>query len=201
MVDNKIQKQNKKYYESNAEKWTDQKTNSFFHEKQFLLFRSLLKKGNSVIDIGCAWGIHLPLFMGMGYDLRYTGFDFSKKMISIANRRFPNQTFVTGDITDKSTLPHKKYDAFWMGAILMHIPPQDWNVVFSNLDGLTKPGAIGYISFPYKAGDNQQDMRHFTFFSENEIKAEIKKYGWRVVRSGKIDGSARHFWNWFIIKK
>ena len=201
MVDIIIQKQNKKYYDDNAENWTKEKTNSFFHEKRFPLFRSMLEKGNNVIDIGCAWGIHVPLFMGMGSDLHYTGLDFSKKMISIAKRRFPNQTFVNGDITAKATLPHKKYDAFWMGAILMHIPPQDWSTVFLNLNTLTKSGAIGYISFPFLPGDAQQDARHFTFLSKKEFKDEVIKHGWKVVRSGKINGSARHFWNWFIIKK
>ena len=201
MANQKIQKGNKKYYESRAEEWTNQKTNSFFHEKEFTYLASLLKKGDTVIDIACAWGIHVPLFVGIGHKLRYVGIDFSKKMIAIAKRRFPLHDFRIGDITKRETLPKEKAVVFMMSAVLMHMPLTDWADIFANIDSMTKKNAIGYITFPYEAGDALEDSRHFIYLDKAAFSKEIKKYGWKVVKTVVLKNKARHKWNGYFVKK
>ncbi len=88
----------KAYYDKHAESWTLRKSDSFFQEIPFRKFEKYLKKGDSVLDIGCAGGIHVPLFLGIGRKLKYAGIDISKSMIKIAKSRYPQLSFIVGDI-------------------------------------------------------------------------------------------------------
>ncbi|MEX2341213.1 MAG: class I SAM-dependent methyltransferase [Candidatus Paceibacterota bacterium] len=193
----------KEYYEKNYQMWSEKKTNSFHHEKTFSLFNSLLKDKASVIDIGCAWGIHVPLFLGIGRKLRYEGMDIANSFLKIACRRYPQLTFYQADISDAKTLPNKKYDGFWAGAILMHVPLKDWEQMFQNIEKLTKKGAIGYLSLPteHPSGDKvNTDPRHFTLLTEKEQKQIIKDRGWKIIKKGTMDGfTQKGIWKWYIV--
>jgi trans-aconitate methyltransferase len=108
------------YYEERAKFWVSTKTDSFIHEEAFRRFEALLKQGDRVLDIGCAGGIHVPLFLGIGRKLKYEGMDLSQSMIDIAKSRYPQLEFTVGNIL--SFEPKYKISALWAGAVLMHIP-------------------------------------------------------------------------------
>lgn len=192
----------KKVYNALANIWSQRKTNSFFHEKQFRIFESKLKKGDRVADIGCANGIHVPLFLGIGNKLKYEGFDFSKSMLKIATSRYPNLKFNYLDISDQTTLPNKKYDAFWASAVLMHIPVDEWGKMFSNLESMHKSKSIGYITIPEQKPHTRsdKDQRHFTLMTGKEFSQYIKARSWKVLKSGPIVGTNNVPWNWFIVQ-
>lgn len=54
-------------------------------------FISFFKKGDLVLDVGCAGGIKSKYLIERG--LNVIGIDFSKEMIRIAKREEPNGTF------------------------------------------------------------------------------------------------------------
>lgn len=191
----------KEYYDKNAEKWTSKKTDSFHHELPFRKFEKLLKKGNRVLDIGCAYGIHVPLFLGIGRKLKYEGIDISKSMIKIAKSRYPQLPFSVADIAGYK--PKKKFDAFWASAILMHIPEDERDEVLSSLEHILKPGAVGYLTLPVirPNPENENDQRHFTLYSKDEFSKLAKSRKWKILSSGNLEGSAGNLtWNWFLIK-
>lgn len=194
----------KEYYENNYAKWTEKKTNSFYHEKTFTIFNSLLNKNDKVLDIGCAWGIHVPLFLGLGRKLRYEGMDIAQSFLTIARRRYPQLTFFQADISVKETLPNKKYAGFWAGAVLMHVPFEQWEQMFQNIERLTKPEAIGYLSLPteHPSGEGvETDPRHFTILNEAEQRKFIKNRGWKVLKKGTMDGFTKEaIWRWYIVR-
>lgn len=194
----------KEYYEKNFAKWTEVKTNSFHCEKPFSLFNSYLNKNGKVLDIGCAWGIHVPLFLGIGGKLRYEGMDIAQSFLKIARRRYPQLTFYQADISNAKTLPNKKYDGFWAGSVLMHIPFEQWEQMFQNIEKLTKRGAIGYLSLPteHPSGeDAETDPRHFTILNEAEQRNFIKDRGWKVLKKGTLDGFTKEsIWKWYIVQ-
>lgn len=193
---------NTDYYNKNAERWAAIKTNSFYHEEGFRKFASLLNEGNSVIDIGCAYGIHVPLFLGIGNKLKYEGFDISEKMIEMAQSRYPQIKFSVGDILDKTTLPKKKCDAFWAGAILMHIPKSQWDEMFNNIQDLINSGGTGYFTLPTdRPGEaSEEDQRHFTILKEDELNDFLKNKGWKILEKGDFPSDNRSMWNWYIVK-
>jgi len=192
------------YYDTNAARWASRKTDSFYHEQQFTKFVGKLKNGAKVLDIGCAWGIHVPLFLGIGRFIRYEGIDISKSFLKLATRRYPQLSFSLADIANKSTLPKKRYDGFISVAVLMHVPFTLWDTAFSNIESLTKPGAIGYISLPteHPSGPNKDaDTRHFTLLNAKDQRAYIKRRGWKILHSGTSDGyTLENIWHWYIVQ-
>lgn len=192
----------KKSYNALAHLWSNSSTNSFFHEKEFKLFESKLKKGDKVADIGCANGVHVPLFFGIGNKLKYEGFDFSKSMLKIAYARYPNLKFNYLDVTDKQTFPKTKYDAFWASAVLMHVPIDEWDNMFSNIESMMKPDSYGYITIPEQKPviRSDRDQRHFSLMKGLDFAKYVKARGWKVVKTGPIIGANDIPWNWFIVR-
>lgn len=194
----------KKYYDQKAKIWSDSKTNSFHHEEQFKKITKLWPEKGQIIDIGCASGIHVPLFLGIGRKLKYFGIDISKSFLKIATSRYPQLTFQQADISKAESLPKKKFDGFWAGAILMHIPLSEWDVMFQNIENLCRPNSFGYISLPteHPSKDKEDDdPRHFTLLSATEQKNYIKSKGWKIIKSGVTDGTTKNgVWQWYIVQ-
>ena len=204
MKKNREIEETRKYYDKKFQIWTDKKTNSFHHETPFTKLVTLWPQKGSVIDIGCAHGMCVPMFLGIGRKLKYFGIDISSAFLKIAKRRYPQLPFEIANIADKKTLPRKKFDGFWAAAVLMHIPFPKWDEAFSNLEGLCKSQAYGYITIPIAhPSDNQnpEDTRHFTILSEDEQRAYMKKRGWKIKHSGVLDGfTTESVWRWYIVQ-
>ncbi len=196
-------RETKAYYEKNAARWSSVKTSSFHHENEFTKFASLFPKKAQVVDIGCASGIHVPLFLGIGRHLKYTGIDIAKSFLKIAKRRYPQLLFSEGDITNRNSLPKKRFDGFLAVAVLMHIPRESWDTAFQNLESLLKPKAYGYISLPvdHPSGDNAHtDPRHFTILSEKEQIEYMKSRGWKIIKRTIKHGSTESdVWRGYIV--
>ena len=194
----------KAYYDKHATRWTDAKTNSFHHEKQFTEFVSLLPERGSVIDIGCAGGVHVPMFLGIGRKLRYTGVDISPSFLTISRRRYPQLTFLLGNVADAATLPKKKYDGFFAGAVLMHTPHEEWPAMLANIESLMKPRGIGYLTLPteHPSGDTADaDPRHFTLLTAAEQQKEFKSRGWKILKKGTLNGfTKKGIWKWYLVE-
>ncbi len=195
-------KTNTDYYDKNAEWWASKKTNSFFHEEGFRKFHSLLEDGDTILDIGCAYGIHVPLFLGIGRNLNYEGFDISEKMVEIARSHYPQLEFSVADILSPGSLPQKKFEGFWAGAVLMHIPEEQWEEMLTNIENLSKPGAIGYFTMP-DARPNEvsdEDQRHFSIIPKEHLEEMLKKRGWEFIERGGFPQDPRDIWNWYLVR-
>jgi SAM-dependent methyltransferase len=194
----------KKYYDKHGDVWVNTKTNSFVHELPFHKLVSLWPQKGRIIDIGCAGGIHVPLFLGIGHKLKYVGIDISKLFIKIATRRYSNLNFSLGDIAEISTLPKTKFDGFFASAILMHIPFTQWDSMFDNIEKISKHGSYGYVTLPIahpSAVKNEDDVRHFTILSETAQIAYFKKRNWKIKSKGTLDGtSSTGVWKYYIVQ-
>lgn len=190
----------KEYYDKNAEHWSSTKLNSFFHEVPFRKFAAMLTTESRVLDIGCAHGVHLPLFFGIGEHLRYTGIDISEEMVKLGKSRYPSVDLSVADIATYE--PEEKFDAFWAAAILMHIPPDQVRDVFKHIESIMKPGAIGYLTLPVERMEpkSEEDQRHFTLYTKEEFVRLATELGWEIVISDKIVTKANFNWNWYIVK-
>ncbi len=192
------------YYNKNFIHWTERKTNSFHHEMPFTKMMKLWPERGHILDIGCAHGIHVPLFLGIGRKLKYTGIDISKNFLKIATRRYPQLTFLKADIGNPGSLPKKKFDGFWAAAVLMHVPREQWDDTFVGITTTMKPGALGYLSLPiaHPSGTpTEGDTRHFTILNEAEQRSYITDRGWKIKASGHLDGfTSEDIWRWYIVE-
>jgi SAM-dependent methyltransferase len=195
-------KTNADYYNQNADVWAAKKTNSFYHEEGFRKFHSLLRDDDSVIDIGCAYGIHVPLFLGIGRNLSYEGFDISEKMVEIARSHYPQLPFSVADILDKESLPQKKFQAFWAGAVLMHIPEEQWKEMLTNIEVMSQPSAIGYLTLPDARPNeaSEKDQRHFSLIPQEKLEDILKERGWKFLERGSFPDDPRDIWHWYLVQ-
>lgn len=68
---------------------------------------SLLKSGESVLDVGCGPGWNFDHFLEYGPSVKYRGRDYSERFVRVANERTGTRVFKLGDVrkideTDKS---------------------------------------------------------------------------------------------------
>ena len=199
----KIQKITAAFYVKNTDRWSSSHSNSFFHEEPFKKFLRLIPKNGTIIDIGCASGIHVPVFLGIGRKLGYEGLDTSRNSLKIAKVRYPQLKFRQGDITDRKSLPRKKYDGFWAVAVLQHIPKADWPIMISNLNMLSKNSGIGYITVPETrpTPESAKDKRYFELFDDKKFKDMLSGSGWKILESGEMQGkTGQAVWRWYIVK-
>lgn len=200
-----IDRATRRFYETHATAWEQRHTNPFHSERPFSIFATLLPKGAQVLDIGCAAGIHVPMFLGIGHHLKYTGLDVSKAFLKTARRRYPHLPFLEGDVSDPKTLPKQTFHGFWASSVLMHIPREDWPALGTTINALMRPSAIGYlclpISRPSANPETGEDPRHFTVFEEKEERALLRSFGWKIRKSGVLDGTRRNSdWRWYIVE-
>ena len=189
------------YYDTRAKWWAATKTDSFYQEEPFRKLRGLLKEGDAVLDIGCAGGIHVPLFLGIGRDLVYRGIDISEEMVGIAASRYPQLPFAVTDLM--SYVPEKKVHAIWAAAVLMHVPAADAGTMFSHLEAITRSGGYAYITLPSRrpTPKSDTDKRHFTLYSKKKIESIAKERGWEILWFKSMLGSSGKLtWNGFIVK-
>ncbi len=188
------------YYNKNARRWAELKTNSFYHEEPFRIFEKLLDNKARVLDIGCAYGIHVPLFLGIGRKLQYKGIDVSGSMIKIARSRYPQISFKLADALNFKS--DKKFDAFWSAATLMHVPIKNWPKLLDNIRNNMKSGAIGYLTLPSTRPNpaSSEDQRHFELLDENTFKDTTQNMNWTIVKSGILPSGADHIWFWYIVR-
>ncbi len=196
--------QTKAYYEKYAHEWAKSHANSFYHEKEFIYLKELLKPNASIIDIGCAGGVHVPLFLGIGRGLKYHGIDITKKFVALASHRYPQLTFTEADISIQETLPRKKFDGFLALAVLMHLPFTLWDAAFGNIEKMVRSGGYGYVVLPENRPPltvDSTDTRHFTLLSEKEQIAFMKKRGWKIVKKfNHTVGQNKAQWVGYIVK-
>lgn len=195
----------KAYYERRADHWAATKTDSFFHEEEFRRFMGELAPIDAnVVDIGCAGGLHVPMFLGMGRELKYTGVDISQSFLAIARRRYPQLTFYEGDLTEISSLPAGRFDAFWCAATLMHVPRMYMHLAARNIGHICRPQAIGYVTLPkqHPSGERaHSDPRHFEIMSPAEQRRLLQEFGWNILYETEKGGfHSSGIWQAYIVQ-
>lgn len=85
-----------------------------------------LKKGQSVLDIGCGNG---KLISGLGEGVTYTGTDFSKTLLAEAKQLYPGRDFRFGNVASPEHWQDLgEYEAIFCVAVLHHIPEHEQQV-------------------------------------------------------------------------
>ena len=86
---------------------------------EFKLFEKHLKPDLTILDLGCGNGRLSKLIIKKG--CQYIGIDNSKGQIKEAQKQFPDQKFILGDLT-KIPLEDESIDQIWCIAAFHHLP-------------------------------------------------------------------------------
>jgi len=92
---------------------------------------------DKVLDLGCGNGRLLEIFKGMEID--YFGLDFSEKLIEIAQRKYPQNKFIVGDVLSLP-FPNNFFDRVFAIRFLHHIPSKEFrNQALKEIKRVLKP--------------------------------------------------------------
>lgn len=91
------------------------------YESERVFFFPLIKKVNSVLDVGCGAGGFYEIIRTINPKVKYTGVDTSERMIESAKRRFPGIDFrlTSGKGLDFSS---NSFDMVFSLGVIHHVP-------------------------------------------------------------------------------
>jgi ubiquinone/menaquinone biosynthesis C-methylase UbiE len=78
----------------------------------------------TVIDIGCGDGTYTAELKQRLPNVAFTGFDPASEAIGLAQKKYPDCSFIVGNVLDTSTFPAQKYDAAVIRGVIHHLPTQ-----------------------------------------------------------------------------
>ncbi len=111
-----IVKENREIYNRIADQFSSTRKHPW---GEFELFKPLVKDNDAVLDIGCGNG-RLGEFLA-DQQIQYSGHDISRKLIELAEQKYPRGTFSVGEA---SQLPYSNgtFNVVFLVATLHHIP-------------------------------------------------------------------------------
>lgn len=165
------------------------------------IFNSYLKKGDTILDLGCGSGRDSHHFSNYGYEV--ISADYSDEMVKMAGD-FLNKEVIKLDMRQMDF--NNKFDGIWACASILHIKKDEIVKVLEKSYTALKEGGIMYMSFKYGEGEVQKGGRHFSNFKEDTFSEllntlnifNIEKF-WKTadVRPDRKD----EFWLNIIVKK
>ena len=135
-----------------------------------------LTKGASVLDGGCGLGDWTLYFTRQGFAA--VGLDLSRKTVEQLQVRFPEATFVSGDIR-RTDFPGASFDAYFSWGVFEHFESGMQECVREAFRVL-KPGGLLFVSVPL---DN---LRHAVLgaFARPCVEGDrLRFYQWRLTRA------------------
>lgn len=118
--------------------------------------------GAKVLDAGCGNGRLLEAIGDKG--IKYTGFDSSSELVSLAKKNYPNNNFFVMDILEVEKLKDK-YDIIFSIAVLSHIPGRKERIkLLQSLAGKLNEG--GKLAISVWDIYNQDKFRSIIILSE-----------------------------------
>lgn len=214
MTEDKIEKQNIRFYDTEAESYdvrrygtTSGKRADLFHKRILdeMLFVNLPING-SVLELGCGTGRLMAYAAERGVSI--TGTDISKAMLDIARSRLvkaghQDMLLVQNNGIDM-TFPDNMFDAVYAILVINLMP--DYPVVFKQVARVLRPGGVFIFNVPnlmsiyYPAGlyvnyrkktttSNATGYRYSHWFTRREIREALEAAGLTVI---EIKGEPPH---------
>ena len=169
--------------------------------KTYEIFNSYLKKGATILDLGCGSGRDSHHFSNYGYEV--ISADYSDEMVKMAGD-FLNKEVIKLDMRQMDF--NNKFDGIWACASILHIKKDEIVKVLEKSYTALKEGGIIYMSFKYGEGEVQKGGRHFSNYKEDTFTKlldsldlfQIEKF-WKTedVRPDRKN----EFWLNVIVKK
>lgn len=138
--------------------------------------------GEPILDVGIGAGRTIPLMMRISQ--RYTGIDYTAKLLEQARTRFPGVDLRHMDARDMAELPSDRYalTAFsWNG--IDCVGYEDRVRILKEMYRVTRPGGLVLFSTHNREGPGFRESvwKLLPRFSPNPLR-----FGWRTLRSMRV---------------
>ena len=163
--------------------WFDKHRSRDLFEIAYLkMVTEYLKPGAKILDLGCGMGEPIAgYFIERGFDV--TGVDGSKKMIDLAQSRFPKSNFIISDMRD--FFLDKKFDLIIAWNSFFHLLKDDQRNMFKTFAlNLNKGGILLFTSGAEEGeiwGNNGGENLYHASLSPNEYKKLLNDNGFTLI--------------------
>jgi ubiquinone/menaquinone biosynthesis C-methylase UbiE len=171
-------------YNSIAKQYAAIFDNDTSDDKHFDTFLSLVKKGGSILDLGCGTGRITGYFKNKGYDV--VGVDLSQEMLAIAKKNYPDIEFRLCDMRALS-IPDRSFDALSFSYSLFHLTKQEAEAVLSQAAHILKKDGVLFLVLQEGTGELFVDEPllpggkiFLSLYEENEITKILEKTGFTI---------------------
>lgn len=156
-----------------VEKYVDKSRDLFYQQTSDIVIKNLNGTESSICDVGCGQGDLLNYLSIKNKQMvcTYTGFDFSKKAVSIAKSRFSSIEFLEFDLTtDYKNCPNQ-FDTIICTEVLEHL--LNPRKALDNLKCMAKKNATIILTVPEGRNDNFKG--HINFWSPESWRQFINE--------------------------
>jgi len=178
---------------------------------EFKIFRDFITEGDKILDVGCGNGRLLEILKDK--KINYTGVDISEKLVEVAKKRYPQNSFLVADNLNLPFLDNN-FDKVFSVAVLHTIPSQSLRkkAIFE-LKRVLKPEGLLFItvwdmwrkdtfplllkhSFLKLIGKSKLDFgdafvpwsnktkRFYHFFTKKELHSLVSTVGLNIIKRG-----------------
>lgn len=184
-------------YEDNAAAW-DRQRGRDLHEKDWLdRFLALLPAAAEILDIGCGMGEPVAAYL-IGRGARITGVDSSASLIGLARSRFPDQTWLVGDMRALD-LGHR-FDGLLAWHSFFHLSPDDQEPMFARFAAHGRPGAALMFTSGWARGEAigewQGEPLYHGSLDPEEYRALLDANGFALLHHRVQDPECGHATIW-----
>jgi len=159
-----------------------------------------------VFDVGCASGYFHEVFRRLlKNNVGYVGADYSKEMIKLAKKNYPDCYFFNVDVRDIE-LPDKSQNFVFSNAVLEHVP--EWKKGLSELCRITaKYLMLSKMPADEEAFSTKQKEIYggvpafFNKFNRTEIVELVLKEGFELVCEKKTHPTPNNIYRIFVFKR
>jgi SAM-dependent methyltransferase len=133
-----------------------------------------IKKGASVLDLGCGSVSPYEFGKAVGYTGFYAGVDYSPSILDIARARVEGENLPVElrELDVRLLRPVNEYDAVVISYLLEYVKPEDYKrVLFRALETL-KPGGVMIILEPFR--DRFKHVEAIEFFEK--LNSDFKRF-------------------------
>ena len=179
---NNTKEQNEHSYDLIAEDFTNRRKET--QVPDFVVeFGELLKKGDTVLDVGCGAGVPNAKYLSEK-GVAITGIDISEKLLEEAQKNVPEGRFIKTDVNEFQT--DEKFNGIIAWDSLFHLQPDQHEAVLTKLHDLLDED--GYLLFTHGAPEGQitSEMygQTFTYSSPGaeKLKEILANLGFNILK-------------------
>jgi len=164
-------------------------------------------KGERVLDLGCGNARYYELLK----NTRYTGIDFSEKLIEIARKKYPDADFRVQNALDLK-FENETFDKVYSIAALHHIPSREFRLKFlMEARRVLKPngkliltvwkfrGLKYFLLKDFIKPWAKINSRYYHSFSKRELANLLSKSGFKIQKIGVIKNMRKNRQNIYAI--
>jgi ubiquinone/menaquinone biosynthesis C-methylase UbiE len=175
-----------KWYDDHAEQYAEAGA-AYFDINHITTFAKRLPNGATVLDAGCGAGRDADILSKQG--LEVTGVDLSGGLLEVARKKFPEITFVQGNLLD---LPFDdaSFDGVWSNTSLLHLETaEDVKRALGEIYRVLKKPGLLHVVVKAQTGANKTAVvsdklsghdRFFQYFTVDELSQLLTAAGFNI---------------------